>query len=105
MENLASFFRGEQGCATQEPGGSQTDGGGGPDGGTRQWNDQRPRVQGCFGSPDDLIPGVALGALVRQLEQRIGWALLTQGSDGRRGIGRVNDRNPTLRNSRPEKIW
>src|SRR3984957_15296314 len=103
MKNLARLFWSEHGRAPQEFGGSQTDGGGSPDNRARQWDDESLRVHGCFGSPHDLVPGVTLGALVCQLEQRMARALLAQNCYGCRGIDSVNDCDPAVGVPWPEE--
>jgi hypothetical protein len=69
MKNLGGFFGSEHGRAAQEPGGSLADRGGGPYSRSRQRDDERLGIHGCFDGPDDLIPGITLGALVCQLKE------------------------------------
>src|SRR5262249_10261024 len=76
MQNLAGFLRSEHGCAAQYLCSGETDRGGGPDSRSRQWDDESLGVHGCFNGPDNLIPRIALGALIRQLEHGTGRTLV-----------------------------
>jgi hypothetical protein len=96
MQDLAGFSRSEHGCATQNLGSSQADRGGGTDSGFRQTDHESLAVHGCFGGPYNLIPGIPLGALIRQLENGAGRAVLTKRGNGDRRIGCVDYSDPSV---------
>src|SRR5262249_5111526 len=58
MQNLAGLFRSEHGCAAQNLCSSQADRGGGPYSPSRQTDHESLGIQGRFGGPDNLIPGI-----------------------------------------------
>src|SRR5262249_20275240 len=57
----------------------------------------------CFDGPDDLIPGIALSALICQLEYGTGRSLVAKSGYRRRSIGRMDYSDSPVGGTGPEE--